>query len=56
MGLCDMDLGNYSNAVTDFDRAILLTKDDKYLEMKYNEAKQLLENKNNEQSERAILP
>ena len=56
MGLCDMDLGNYSNAVTDFDRAILLSKDDKYLEMKYNEAKQLLENKNNEASERTILP
>ena len=56
MGLCDVDLGNYSNAVTDFDRAILLSKDDKYLEMKYNEAKQLLENKNNEASERTILP
>lgn len=56
IGLCDLALGNYSNAVTDFDRAILLSNDDPHLEMKYNEAKQLLENKNNETSERAILP
>ncbi|MBP3847340.1 hypothetical protein J6I39_06285 [bacterium] len=56
LGLCDLALGNYSNAVTDFDRAILLSNDDPRLEMKYNEAKQLLENKNNETSERAILP
>lgn len=55
MGLCDIALGNYSDAVTDFDRAILLSKDDEYLEMKYNEAKQLLENKNNEASEKTLL-
>ena len=51
MGLCDYALGDYSSALTDFDRAILLTVDDEYLESKYNEVKQLLENKNNEKAE-----
>ncbi len=56
LGLCDISLGNYSDAVTDFDRAILLSKDDEYLEMKYNEAKRLLEAKNNEASQNTLLP
>ena len=51
MGLCDYALGDYSSALTDFDRAILLTVDDEYLESKYNEIKKLLENKNNETAE-----
>lgn len=56
MGLCNIELNNYSQALTDFDRAILLSNDDKYLEMKYNEVKQLLENKNNETSEKNTYP
>ena len=51
MGLCDYALGDYTSALTDFDRAILLTVDDEYLENKYNEIKELLENKNNETAE-----
>ena len=51
MGLCDMSLGNYLSALTNFDRAILLSNDDEYLEMKYNEAKLLLE-RNNEASKK----
>lgn len=56
MGLCNIELNNYAQALTDFDRAILLSNDDKYLEMKYNEVKQLLENKNNETSEKNTYP
>ena len=56
MGLCDLALNDYTQAVTDFDRAILLTNDDEYLEMKYNEAKQMLESKNNGSSSQAELP
>ena len=56
MGLCDLALNDYTQAVTDFDRAILLTNDDEYLEMKYNEAKQMLESKNNGSSSQTELP
>ena len=56
MGLCDLALNDYTRAVTDFDRAILLTNDDGYLEMKYNEAKQMLESKNNGSSSQTELP
>lgn len=55
MGLCDLALKDYSSALTNFDRAILLTNDDEYLEIKYNEAKQLLESKNNEPSQQTTL-
>jgi tetratricopeptide (TPR) repeat protein len=51
MGLCDYALGDYTNALTDFDRAILLTVEDEYLESKYNEIKNILENKTDETSE-----
>ncbi len=56
MGLCDLALKDYSGALTNFDRAILLTNDDEYLEMKYNETKHLLESKNNEPSQQTTLP
>jgi tetratricopeptide (TPR) repeat protein len=56
MGLCDLALKDYTSALTNFDRAILLTNDDEYLEMKYNEAKQLLESKNNEALQQTVLP
>lgn len=55
MGLCEMALNNYTQALTNFDRAILLSNDDGYLEMKYNEVKSILENKNNETSEKPIF-
>ncbi len=47
MGLCDMALNDYKNALVDFDRAILLSDDDEYLEMKYNEVKSILESNQN---------
>ena len=46
MGLCDYALGNYKSALTDFDRAILLTVNDDYLEARYNEIKAILEKQN----------
>lgn len=47
LGLCDYATGDYTKALMNFDKAILLSNDDKYLEDKYNEIKQLLENKQN---------
>ena len=46
MGLCDYALGDYYSALNDFDKAILLSNDDEYLEARYNEIKAILENKN----------
>ena len=43
MGLCDYALKDYINALMDFDKAILLSNNDEYLESRYNEIKQLLE-------------
>ena len=43
MGLCDYALQDYINALMDFDKAILLSNNDDYLEAKYNEIKKLLE-------------
>jgi len=56
MGLCDLALKDYTSALTNFDRAILLTNDDEYLEMKYNEVKQILESKNNDSSQETTSP
>ena len=52
MGLCNMALKDYTSALSNFDKAILLSNDDEYLEMKYNEAKRLLERNNNEESQK----
>ncbi|MBO7672708.1 tetratricopeptide repeat protein [bacterium] len=41
MGLSDFKLGNYKEAVESFDRAILLSDDDKTIMQSYNEAKRL---------------
>mgnify|MGYP002868645816 CR=1 FL=1 len=46
MGLCDYAMGDYYAALNDFDKAILLSNDDEYLEARYNEIKAILENKN----------
>ena len=43
MGLCDYALKDYTNALTNIDRAIILSDDDEYLENKYNEIKEILE-------------
>ncbi len=45
MGLCDFALKDYTNALMDFDKAILLSNDDEYLEARYNEVKEILEGK-----------
>jgi len=39
LGICDYHLGNYKNAVLNFDRAIILFEDDKTILPMYNEAK-----------------
>lgn len=41
LGLADFKLGNYKEAVESFDRAILLSDDDKTILQAYNEAKRL---------------
>lgn len=43
MGLCDYALKDYTSALTNIDRAIILSDDDEYLENKYNEIKEILE-------------
>lgn len=43
MGLCDYASGNYSSALANIDKAIILSDDDEYLENKYNEIKGILE-------------
>ena len=46
IGLCDYELGNYANALLNLDKAIILSDDDKTLDLKYNEIKKKLETKN----------
>lgn len=43
LGLCDYELGNYTNALLNLDKAIILSDDDKALNLKYNEIKEKLE-------------
>lgn len=49
MALCDYALQDYNNALINFDKAILLSNDDEYLESRYNEVKQILEKNQNAQ-------
>lgn len=49
LGLCDLALKDYTKALMDFDKAILLSNNDTYLEEKYNEIKQILENNQNDE-------
>lgn len=44
MGLCDYAMKNYMSALMNIDKAIILSDDDEYLESKYNEIKEILEN------------
>lgn len=48
MGYCDYELKDYMSALNNIDRALILSNNDKYLEDKYNEIKQLLERKSND--------
>lgn len=43
MGLCDYALGDYTNALLNLDKAIILSDEDKSLDAKYNEIKSKLE-------------
>ena len=49
MSLCDYALKNYRSALMNLDKAIILSNDDVYLENKYNEIKEILENSSNEE-------
>lgn len=44
MGLCDYAMKNYTSALMNIDKAIILSDDDEYLANKYNEIKEILEN------------
>lgn len=50
MGLCDYAMGDYYSALNNYDKAILLSNDDEYLEARYNEIKNILENNQNEKT------
>ena len=43
MGLCDYNTGNYTNALLNLDKAIILSDEDKTLNSRYNEIKEKLE-------------
>lgn len=43
MGLCDYAMENYTSALMNIDKALILSEDDEYLEAKYNEIKEILE-------------
>lgn len=51
IGLCDYAMGHYNTALVNYDKAIILSDDDEYLEARYNEIKQILENQQNEKEE-----
>ena len=46
LGYCYYELGDYMNALINIDRAFILSDDDQYLNNKYNEIRQLLEQEN----------
>ncbi len=50
MGYCDLALEDYMSALMNIDKAIILSDDDQFLEDKYNEIKQMLESKTDEQT------
>jgi tetratricopeptide (TPR) repeat protein len=50
MGLCDLALKDYTNALMNIDKALILSDDDEYLENKYNEIKSLLEDTQNDKT------
>ena len=44
MGLCDYAQNDYKNAFLNFDKAIILSDDDKELNSTYNNLKKMLDN------------
>ena len=50
MGYCDLAMEDYMSALMNIDKAIILSDDDQFLEDKYNEIKQILESRNDEQT------
>lgn len=50
IGLCDFGLKNYSSALINLDKAIILSDDDRFLEAKYNEIKSIMEAESNGQN------
>lgn len=50
MGLCDIAKQDYMSALMNIDKAIILSDDDEYLENKYNEIKEILENNTDEKN------
>lgn len=49
MGMCDYAMQNYTSALSNIDKAIILSNDDQYLESLYNEIKEIIKNKKNEE-------
>lgn len=49
MSYCDIALEDYMSALMNINKALILSDDDEFLEIKYNEIKEILEKKNNEQ-------
>ena len=50
MGYCDLNMNDYISALMNIDKAIILSEDDRFLENKYNEIKQMLESTSDEQT------
>lgn len=51
MGLCDYATQNYTSALFNIDKAIILSDDDQYLNTLYNDIKEILEKKRYEETE-----
>lgn len=50
MGYCDIALEDYMSALMNINKALILSDDDEFLEIKYNEIKDILEKKQDEQT------
>ncbi len=50
MSYCDIALEDYMSALMNINKALILSDDDEFLEIKYNEIKEILEKNNNEQT------
>ena len=51
IGLCYYGLKDYNNALLNLDKALILSDDDKFLLLKYNEVKSAMNGAASEQSE-----
>ncbi len=50
MGYCDIALEDYMSALMNINKALILSDDDEFLEIKYNEIKDILEKNQDEQT------